>query len=107
MKELAMRRIIRRISLLAAALMIVAVPVLAEEGSVMQRMEPAEQGVKNECLLVAKNCGDQRDTIMERIDRIQNEIKKGTDVYTNEELNRLQDKLDDANRTLNEITTGS
>ena len=102
-----MRRIIRRVTLLAAALMIAVVPVLAEEGAVMQKMEPAEQGVKNECLLVARNCGEQRDTIQEKIDRIQNEIKRGTAVYTNDELNKLQDKLDEANRTLNEITTGS
>jgi hypothetical protein len=102
-----MKRIVRKLALLTAALMLIAVPVLAEEGVVMPKMEPAEQGVKNECLLVARNCGDQRDTIMERINRIQNEIKKGTDVYTNDELNKLQDKLDDANRTLNEITTGS
>jgi len=87
--------------------MIAVVPVLAEEGAVMQKMEPAEQGVKNECLLVARNCGEQRDTIQEKIDRIQNEIKRGTAVYTNDELNKLQDKLDEANRTLNEITTGS
>ena len=102
-----MRRIIRRVTLLAAALMIAVVPVLAEEGAVMQKMEPAEQGVKNECLLVARNCGEQRDTIQEKIDRIQNEIKRVTAVYTNDELNKLQDKLDEANRTLNEITTGS
>jgi hypothetical protein len=101
-----MRRIIRRVSLLAAALMIISVPVLAEEGGVMPKMEPGEQGVKNECLLVARNCGDQRDTILERIDRLQNEIKRGSTVYTNDELNKLQDKLDDANRNLNEITTG-
>ena len=102
-----MRRIIRRISLLAAALMIMAVPVLAEEGAVMPSMESGEQGVKNECLLVARNCGDQRDSILERIDRLQSEIKRGTDVYTNDELKRLQDKLDDTNKNLNEITTGA
>jgi archaellum component FlaC len=102
-----MKRIIRRVSLLAAALMIISVPVLAEEGAMTPNMEPADQNVKNECLLVARNCSDQTDSINERIDRIQNEIKKGTSVYTNDELNRLRDKLDDANRTLNELTTGA
>jgi len=48
-----MRCIVKRIALLAAALMIVAVPVLAEEGSIDRRFE---QGLteKNECLLVAR-----------------------------------------------------
>ncbi|MGB9082764.1 MAG: hypothetical protein WCD00_15820 [Desulfuromonadaceae bacterium] len=102
-----MKRIIRRIALLAAALMILAVPVLAEEGAVSPKTESAAQGGKDECLLVAMNCGGQRDSILERIDRIQHEIKRGTAVYTNDELRKLQDKLDDANRNLNEITSGA
>lgn len=102
-----MKRIIRKIALLTAALMIMAVPVLAEDGAVMPRLEPAERGVKNECLLVAKNCGGQSDSLQERIDRLQGEINRGNDVYTNDELRKLNDKLDEANRHLNEIITGS
>jgi hypothetical protein len=101
-----MKRIVRKLALLTAALMLIAVPVLAEEGAVMPTMEPGEQGVKNECLLVAKHCENQTDTIMERINRIQSEIKRGTAVYTNDELKRLQNELEDANRNLNDLTLG-
>lgn len=46
---------------------------------------------KDECLLVAKNCSS--DSIQERISRIQGEIAKGTDVYTADELKRLEHEL--------------
>ncbi len=101
-----MRHILHKIALLAAALMIMAVPVLADEGSAMSAMEPAQQTSKDECLLVAMNCKDQVDSVQQRIDRFQNEINRGTDVYTNDELKRFQDKIDDANRNLNELMSG-
>ncbi len=101
-----MRRIMFRITLLAAALMIIAAPVLAEDRAEMPGMNPAEQGLKNECLLVSMNCGNQVDSIQERIDRIQIEIGRGTSVYTNDELKRLENRLDEANRTLNELMMG-
>lgn len=102
-----MRNVMRKIALMAAALMIMAVPVLADDTAVMPRMEQAEQGGKNDCLLVAMNCGQQVDSIQQRIDRIQHEIGRGTAVYTNEELRRLQDQLDEANRNFNELQTGA
>jgi peptidoglycan hydrolase CwlO-like protein len=102
-----MRCVIHKLAFLVAALMLVAVPVRAEERVEGSAMRPAEQGVKNECLLVAMNCANQVDSIQERIDRLQNEIRRGTDVYTNDELKKLQDKLDDANRTFNDLQYGS
>jgi TolA-binding protein len=101
-----MRCIAKRIALLAAALMIVAVPVLADEGSIDRRFEQGQQVEKNECLLVAKNCGDQVDTIQQRIDRIKGEISRGSDVYTNDELRRLNRELDEANKTLEGLSFG-
>jgi len=101
-----MRHIAKRITLLAAALMIVAVPVLADEGSIDRRFEQGQQVEKNECLLVAKNCGDQVDTIQQRIDRIKGEISRGSDVYTNDELRRLNRELDEANKTLEGLSFG-
>lgn len=99
-----MRHVLRRITLLSAALLILAVPVMAEEGSAGIVMDPEQQGAKNECLLVAMNCDQQVDTIHQRIDRIQIEINKGSDVYTNDELKRLQRQLDDATRNLDDLT---
>jgi hypothetical protein len=95
-----MRCIIKRISLLAAALMIVAVPALADESSMDRKFEQGQQTEKNECLLVSVNCGNQVDTIQQRIDRIKGEIGRGTAVYTNDELNRLDRELDEAVKTL-------
>lgn len=106
-KELAMRKLSTRLALLAASLMIMVVPVLADEGMMGQTMDPEQQqGGKNECLLVARNCANQVDSIQERIERIQGELSRGTDVYTKDELRRLQNQLDDAKRDLDSITQG-
>jgi hypothetical protein len=95
-----MRCITKRIALLSAALMIVAVPALADESSMEGKYEQGQQSDKNECLLVAMNCGNQVDSIQQRIDRIKGEIGRGTAVYTNDELNRLDRELDEAVKTL-------
>lgn len=97
-----MKAIARTITVVAAALMITALPVLAEE-VVMGQQEPQVQ--KNECLLVAKNCPS--DSIQERIQRIQNEIGRGTAVYSNDDLRRLNRELEEAQKLLEyELTNG-
>jgi TolA-binding protein len=101
-----MRCIIRKLSLLAAALMIAAVPALADEGSMDKKIEQGQQVQKNECLLIAMNCADQVDTIQQRIERIKGEISRGTGVYTNDELRRLNRQLEDANKTLEDLSAG-
>lgn len=101
-----MRSILRKLTLLAAALMISAVPALAAEGSMGGKFEERQQVNKNECLLVAKNCANQVDTIQERIDRIKGEISRGADVYSNDELRRLNRQLEDANKTLEGLSVG-
>jgi hypothetical protein len=80
--------------------MILAVPALADEGSMGSKFEQGQQAGKNECLLVAMNCANQVDTIQQRIDRIKGEIGRGTDVYTTEELKSLNKELEDANKIL-------
>jgi len=101
-----MRHVISRLSLLAAALMIMAVPVLAEDGSAKSMMSDGRAPDKNECLLVAMNCSNQVDSIQQRIDRIKKEINRGESVYTKDELRTLGDRLEDANKTLEEIVVG-
>lgn len=101
-----MRRMIRKLSLLAAALMIMAVPVLAEEGAVKSMTDEGLRTEKNECLLVAMNCANQVDSIQQRIDRIQKEIGRGEAVYTRDELRRLNERLEDANKTLDSLVNG-
>lgn len=103
-----MKCIIKRLALLSATLMVLAVPVLAEQGTMkgMYGEEP-QQGRKDECLLVAKNCANDVDTIQQRIDRIKGEIKKGTDVYTNDELKTLDRELENEILNLNTLTSGA
>jgi hypothetical protein len=100
-----MRHIMNRIALIAAALMIMAVPVLADEYDVNPSMEPAAEGGKNVCLLFANNCGNQVDSIQQRIERIQNEIKRGPAVYTRDELNSLKKELEDAQQLMEDLNS--
>lgn len=102
-----MRSVIRKLTLLSAALMILAVPAFANEGGMDRVLDQGQKTDKNECLLVAKNCGNQVDSIQQRIERIKGEISKGTDVYTNDELRRLYRQLDEAVKTLENETLGS
>lgn len=101
-----MRYVTRRIAFLTAALMIVALPVLAEEATGNKLMEPAQQDGKVQCLLVAANSCDRVGTFQSRIDTISNEIKKGTAVYSNDELRILNNELDNAIRDLNDAYGG-
>jgi hypothetical protein len=97
-----MRSIAGTITVVAAALMITAVPIFAQEG-VMGQQELQVQ--KSECLLVAKNC--PTDSIQERIERIRNEIGRGTAIYTSDELRRLNRELEEAQKFLDyEMTNG-
>jgi hypothetical protein len=102
-----MRCIIKRLALLAAALMLLTVPVLAVEGTMDKMLEQGQQGGKDECLLVAKNCGGEVDTIQQRIERIQKEIGRGTDVYTNDELKSLNRDLENEIKNLEQLNTGA
>jgi hypothetical protein len=48
---------------------------------------------KDECLVASQNCMDQVDDIYKRMHRLDREIKKGTRVYTPQELKALRQKL--------------
>ncbi|HXE95852.1 MAG TPA: hypothetical protein VN642_05580 [Dongiaceae bacterium] len=51
------------------------------------------KGMKDECLIVAKNCIVGSETVMQRAERLQREIDKGAAVYTPEELKSFQEQL--------------
>lgn len=99
-----MRHIIKRITMLSAALMLLAVPVFAAEDT--ERMLEQGQSGKDECLLVAKNCVGEADTIQQRIERIEHEIGRGTDVYTNEELRILNRQLENEQKSFENLIMG-
>ena len=103
------------LSALTISTMLVALPVFSGEGIKVaigeygqgNQTETSEQyGKKDECLLIAKNCANETDTIQERIERLHNEILKGTDVYTPEELNTLNRQLTDEYKNYYDLTRG-
>jgi len=58
---------------------------------------------KDECLLASKNCMNQVDDIRQRIHKLDREIKKGTKVYSPQELKKLQDKLKETSDILRKL----
>jgi len=74
------------------------------QGGQSERYEP--EGKKDECLLLAMNCANKAETIQQRIDRLNYEIRKGTDVYTPEELNTLKRQLNDEYKYYYDLTKG-
>ena len=84
------------IMLSAAIFMLSSVPAFSQ-------MTQAE---KDECLLASKNCMNQVDDIQKRVKKLDKEIKKGTKVYTPEELNKLQQKLKETQSLLDSLERG-
>ena len=99
-----MKKIAMFFSVLAASLLISALPVYSGSyGGGYGTGEGAESlhaQQKDECLLLAKNCPKEGMSVRDRIDKLNAEIAKGTDVYTADELTVLKGKLDDANKEL-------
>ena len=61
---------------------------------------------KDECLLASKNCTSQVDDIYKRMHKLDKEIKKGTKVYTPDELKKLKDKLQETDDLLKKLEQG-
>jgi hypothetical protein len=93
-----MNSLARMMTIVAASMLFSAIPVLADEGNIGSRDSQVQQGPKDECLLVTMNCGKDVDSIQERINRLDSEIGRGTDVYTREELRQLQNERNDYQR---------
>ena len=94
-----MKRVTAGTVTLILSLLPAVVPVLAvEAGSPDVSIQQTQK--KDECMLVARNCGSSAISIQDKIERLKEEIAKGRAVYTPEELNNLKRKLDDVNKTL-------
>lgn len=85
------------VALIAAFMMATAMPAIAAEMTKEQ---------KDQCLLASKNCVTEVDTLQKKIKKLNAEVKKGTKVYTPEELKKLNDKLKDANDFLDAMQKG-
>ena len=75
------------VAIMAALLVSATVPAYTAQQGKMTKEE------KDMCLLISRNCEGEVDSIQKRIKRIQKEIKKGTRVYSPEELRKLEQKL--------------
>jgi peptidoglycan hydrolase CwlO-like protein len=82
------------VMLLAAFSLAAAVPVFAAEMTKEQ---------KDQCLLASKNCASEVDSIQKKVRKLNAEIKKGTKVYTPEELKKLNDKLKETNKFIDDM----
>jgi peptidoglycan hydrolase CwlO-like protein len=85
------------VMLMAAFVMSAAVPAFAAE---MTKEE------KDQCLLASKGCTTEVDSIQKKIKKLNAEIKKGKKVYSAEEIKKLQQKLDEAEKMLDKIIEG-
>ena len=52
-----------------------------------------QSNIKNECLIVAKNCATETDTVQQRVYDLRQEIAKGSYVYSPAELRALGEQL--------------
>ncbi|MBT0651573.1 hypothetical protein [Geomobilimonas luticola] len=83
------------VMVMAAFMMSATVPAFAQ----MTKEE------KDQCLLASKNCMMEVDTLQKKMKKLNAEIKKGTKVYSADELKKLQDKLKEAEAMLDALQT--
>ena len=94
-----MKRILYLLFVLVINAVVYAKPVRADSGLNDSGVKEEKRG-KDECLLVAMNCGNNYLTLEQKIEKLRKEISKGRAVYTDEELNILREQLNNANKTL-------
>jgi type II secretory pathway component PulF len=75
------------VMLMAGLFLVSALPAVAQTA----------KNQKDECLLASKNCKTEVDTLQQNVKKLQGEIRKGTKVYTPEELKTLELKLKELN----------
>ena len=101
-----MRHVRKRIVLSATVFMMAALPVLADgaaggnSSTEQKRMNPEQQNGKVACMLVVENNCLKGRSAATQIDMLTKEIKKGTAVYSTEELEILNNELDRAKSDL-------
>ena len=97
-----MKRYAMLVAALVASFLMSGLPVLSADYS-LGKFDKLPR--KDECLLFAKNCQDNLYVTQQRVNRLQEEISRGTDVYSHEELNILKQKLDNARKALEFLMT--
>lgn len=85
---------------LAATIISTSLPVLAADHA----QEGHDQKCIKDCQMLVRNCGQEVESIQQRISRLNREIAKGTSVYTIEELRILERTLQESQDLLENIT---
>lgn len=89
-----MKRILFSLLVLLIFTIFNALPVFSEGD------DDAVKQKKDACLLIAKDCGNSAQSVQDKIEKLKEEIAKGTVVYTPEELKVLKQKLEEVNKIL-------
>jgi hypothetical protein len=97
-----MKRVFSVLSVMAATLLISAMPTLGDEGT-MKTFE--EKGKVGECVIANLDCRDKAEALQVRVINLKKEIAKGATIYTNDELNTMYRKLDELNSKLIDALT--
>jgi hypothetical protein len=81
------------------SLLTIIMPVYADEAATG---EPTEQQTqqKNECILLAIQCGNSIISIQDKIQLLKEEIAKGRTAYTPGEIDKLKKMLEEVSKTL-------
>lgn len=81
-------------------LMMMAAGVLAMSAPAFAADHGAKKSERDECLIASHACASQAKTLQEKLATLEKEIKKGTKVYSKEEIQKLSAKLKEAEDTL-------
>jgi len=84
-------------------ILITVLAAFALSATTMAFAQETQKNEKNECILAAKGCKDEVDSIQQKVKKINREIKKGTKVYSAEELKKLEQKLKEADEIINNL----
>lgn len=91
-----MKKLTTLISTLTISILLSAVTTIASDQCPVSFGEfdkLVQSNIKNQCLIVAKNCATDVNTVQQRVNELRVEIAKGLDVYSPNELRVLKEQL--------------
>ena len=83
-----------------SALMIIAALMVSPTMPVFSQQTPEEKVI---CNLAAQNCLNTVDILQKRLKKLNTEVKKGTKVYSAEELKKIEQKLQETKDLLDKL----
>ena len=95
-RKIIMKKLAAITSILTLATLLSAVPILAAGScpvSFGEYDKLIQSNMKDQCLIVARNCASKADTVQQRVNTLRIETAKGNYVYSNGELKALREQL--------------